>query len=342
MRIAVGMSGGVDSSVVAFLLKSQGHDVIGITLRFHKEYCSEDARVCCSPKDVQDARIVCDKIGIPHLTLDWEDLFRQKVIDFFVKNYELGLTPNPCAICNKEVKTAFLSFYLKSVADIDFLATGHYVIKEDNKIKRAKHKDQSYFMALLPKKSFENLIFPIGHMTKEQVRNLAKAANLPVADKLESQDVCFLQGKSLEEYLDKFITSRPGYIVHIASGKILGMHKGLHKYTIGQRKSLGISYSAPLYVIDKDVKDNIIYVGEREFLAKNEVYLKDYNEIEPLEKDNLFLQIRYNSNPVLIDYIRQEKDGVRISLKESVFQLAPGQVGAIYHNDILIGGGIIS
>ncbi len=342
MRIAVGMSGGVDSSVAAYLLKEQGHEVIGVTLRFYKEECPENARVCCSPKDVQDARVVCDILGIPHLTLDWENLFKERVIDYFIKSYKTGLTPNPCAVCNKDVKTAFLGFYLKQTADIDFLATGHYVIKEGLKIRRAKEKDQSYFMALVPKKSLEYLMFPVGNMTKEEVRDIAKRINLPVAHKIESQDVCFLKGMDLKDYLSLFIEPKEGDIVHIATKKTLGKHKGVHMYTVGQRHGLGVSYHAPLYVVEKDVENNIIYVGEKEYLFKNEIVLKDYNRLEDFEKDNMYIQIRYNSRPIPIERIEEDKGDIRVFLKEPATQVAKGQVGAIYFNDTLLGGGIIS
>ncbi len=342
MRIAVGMSGGVDSSVAAYLLKEQGHDVVGVTLRFYKEECPENARVCCSPKDVQDARIICDILGIPHITFDWENLFKERVIDYFIKSYKTGFTPNPCAICNKDVKTAFLGFYLKQAADIDFLATGHYVIKEDGKIKRAKEKDQSYFMALVPKQSLEYLMFPIGHMTKQETREIAKKINLPVANKVDSQDVCFLKGMSLEDYLSQFIEMLPGDIIHIETKKVLGKHKGVHRYTIGQRHGLGISYHAPLYVVEKDVEKNIVYVGEKEHLFKNVITLKDYNKIEDFEKDNMYIQIRYNSKPIPIEHVEEYENTLKVYLKEPATQVAKGQVGAIYNNDILLGGGIIS
>ena len=342
MRIAVGMSGGVDSSVAAYILKQQGHDVIGITLRFQKEHCDENSRVCCSPKDVQDARLVCDTIGIPHLTLDWEELFKQRVIDYFIKSYKTGLTPNPCAICNKDVKTAFLGFYLKKTADIDYLATGHYVVKEGSIIKRAKEKDQSYFMALIPKKSIEYLMFPIGHMPKSQIRQIAQGAHLPVANKIESQDVCFLKGMNLEGYLSQFIEEIPGNIIHIATKKILGKHKGIHRYTIGQRHGLGVSYNSPLYVIEKDVENNILYVGEKEYLLKDSITLADYNALEDFKENNMYIQIRYNAKPIKIKFIEKTQDNILVHLEEPASQVAKGQIGAIYHEDTLLGGGIIS
>ncbi len=342
MRIAVGMSGGVDSSVAAHILKSQGHEVIGITLRFHKEACNENTRVCCSPKDVQDARVVCDILGIPHLTLDWEEIFKKRVIDYFIKSHKAGLIPNPCAICNKEVKTAFLGFYLKQIADIDFLATGHYIIKEEDKIKRAKEKDQSYFMALIPKESIEYLLFPIGRIKKSEVREIAKSINLPVAHKIESQDVCFLKGMPLEDYLDMYIKPKTGDIIHVSTKKILGEHKGIHKYTIGQRHGLGISYHTPLYVVQKDVENNVLYVGEKEFLYKDKIVLQDYNKLQEFEKKELFIQIRYNSKPIPIKDIKEENKDLIVHLLEPATQVAPGQIGAIYHKETLLGGGFIS
>ena len=210
MRVAVGMSGGVDSSVSALLLKMAGHEVIGVTLRFHTipESCStDDLRVCCSPEDVKDAAKVSEKLGIPHITLDWERIFKERVIDYFVQEYAEGKTPNPCAICNRDVKTGFLARYLREVAQVDRLATGHYARLIEYKGKRLiakakdKSKDQSYFLALVREKDLELLEFPLGDLTKEEVRRIAMEYSLPVAQKRDSQEVCFLMGKKPGEFI---------------------------------------------------------------------------------------------------------------------------------------------
>ncbi|MGB9874230.1 MAG: MnmA/TRMU family protein, partial [Hydrogenobacter sp.] len=210
MRVAVGMSGGVDSSVSALLMKLAGHEVIGVTLRFHTlpESCDvEDLRVCCSPQDVKDAVRVSEKLGIPHITLDWERIFKSRVVEYFVREYLEGKTPNPCAVCNRDVKTGSLAKYLRDVAQIDKLATGHYArileYKGRKLIAKAedKNRDQSYFLALLERNAIDLLEFPLGSLTKDQVRRIAQEYNLPVAQKRDSQEVCFLMGKKPGEYI---------------------------------------------------------------------------------------------------------------------------------------------
>ena len=348
MRIAVGMSGGVDSSVSALLLKEQGHNVIGVTLRFHKEEVCEGINVCCSPQDVRDAVRVSEILGIPHITLSWEDIFGERVINYFISESLKGKTPNACAICNRDVKTAFLALYLNKVADIDRLATGHYILKEETKeygtvLKRPKDrkKDQTYFMALIPSKIVPMLEFPLGNMTKDEVRKIAEDYKLPVSDKRESQELCFLMGKSPGKFLEEKVGNRKGKIVHI-SGKTLGEHRGLFHYTIGQRRGLGISWKAPLYVVDIDPETNTLFVAEEEFLYGNRLFVKDINFIVPKGKwNNVQAQIRYRSKPAPVKDIKEKDEGYEVIFGEKVRGITPGQIVAFYDGDILLGGAVI-
>lgn len=350
MRIAVGMSGGVDSSVAALLLKEQGHEVIGVTLRFHTlEACeiNESHNVCCSPKDVQDAARVAKRLGIPHLTFSWEEIFKDKVINYFVEEYLRGRTPNPCAICNREVKTGFFARYLKQVADIDKLATGHYarIEKEGDHyvIKRPKDtkRDQTYFLSLVRKEDLSLLTFPLGNLTKEEVREIARNYGLEVADKRDSQEVCFLMGKSPGEYLEELVGRKEGLIKYV-SGKVLGKHSGIYRFTIGQRRGLGVSYGKPIYVIELDPKTNTVIVGEEEYLYNDKLLVRDINFHIPLDEwKDVSAQIRYRHKPVLVEKIERKEKGYVVKFKEDVRGITPGQVIAFYEGDKLLGGGII-
>ena len=350
MRIAVAMSGGVDSSVSALILKEKGYEVIGVTLRFHSEECRSGLshNVCCSPQDVRDAAFVSQQLGIPHITLSWEEIFRERVIKYFVDEYLSGRTPNPCAVCNREVKTAFLADYLKKVADIDRLATGHHAIIGEHPqygkvIRRGKDqkKDQSYFLSLIPQKSFENLEFPIGSMTKEEIRTIARKRGLRVAEKRDSQEVCFLMGMTPGEFIERLRGEKKGDIV-TKDGAVLGTHRGIFNFTIGQRRGLGISAGKPLYVLDLDPEGNRVIVGEEEFLYSEGLRVKAINFHVPPERWNrTFAQIRYRSRPVGVKDIVREGDGYRIIFEERVRGITPGQVIAFYDGDVLLGGSII-
>ena len=352
MRVAVGMSGGVDSSVAALLLKEKGQDVIGVTLRFHTlEACEVDEthNVCCSPKDVKDAVQVSRALGIPHLTFDWEKIFKDRVINYFIGEYSRGRTPNPCAMCNREVKTGFFARYLKEVAEIDRLATGHYArIETDERlgrvIKRGKDRkrDQSYFLALVRREDLNLLEFPLGSMTKEEVRSLAMRRGLPVARKRDSQEVCFLMGKSPGEYMESILGRREGVIKHV-SGEVVGKHTGVYNFTVGQRRGLGISWKRPLYVLRLDADTNTVVVGEGEYLYKDTVCVELINELVPMEKwsGEILAQIRYRHAPVRVEDIKESSGTWIVKLKKPVRGVAPGQVIAFYMGDILLGGGIM-
>ena len=354
MKVAVGMSGGVDSSTVALLLKEQGYDVIGITLKMSSVEClTEGVQVCCSPEDVKDAKRVANFLGIEHYVIDWEELFRSKVINYFIDAYKRGLTPNPCAICNRDVKTGLLAIYVREILGADRLATGHYIRLEEDKnlglvLKRGVDisKDQSYFMALVDREVLKYLMFPLGNYYKDDVRKIAEEHSLPVSSKKDSFEICFTVGKSPAEYLmeNNLYNFKKGDIVHI-SGKRLGKHKGLPFYTIGQRRGLGIRWKKPLYVIDKDIYTNTIIVGEREYLLTDKVEAENLNllvEPDKWQKDKICIQGRYRQRCIPIFDYKVENSKIEITFREPQEKFAKGQVLAIYQQDILLGGGIIN
>lgn len=341
------MSGGVDSSIAAFLLKEAGHEIIGVTLRFYKESCSNELRVCCSPEDVKDAAYISERLGIPHITLDWEKLFEQRVIQYFVEGYMESKTPNPCAICNRDVKTGYLARYLRKVADIDRFATGHYARTAEHKgrrlIRRGKDisKDQSYFLALIKKEDIDLLEFPIGSMSKEEVRKTARLYKLPVAEKKDSQEVCFLMGRAPGDFIEAREGVREGLIVH-KEGHVLGKHRGTYHFTVGQRRGLGISHHRPLYVLQLKGDENKVIVGYEEDLYRDTILLKDVNFHLPLEEwEDVYAVVRYRSQPVRIRDVQRVKDDYLIKLERPVKNISPGQVCAFYDGDVLLGGGII-
>lgn len=346
MKIAVGMSGGVDSSVCALLMKKSGHEVVGITLRFHTVACEGDGlRVCCSPKDVQDAARVSQFLGIPHLTFDWERLFSERVVRTFVEESLKGNTPNPCALCNRDVKTGFLARYLHSIG-FDKLATGHYArlieYKGHKLIAKAKDRkrDQSYFLSLVKKEDLEIMDFPLGELSKEEVRRIAKENNLPVWDKRDSQDVCFLMDKEPGEFIEERVGQRPGKFYF--EGRPVGEHRGFFHYTVGQRRGLGIALGSPVYVKGVDPEENIVFLAREEELYRDWLLLRDLNLHLPMDMwEKVEAQIRYRSKPLPVKSVEKTKEGYMVRLEEPARGITPGQVCAFYTGDMLLGGGII-
>ncbi|NPA13312.1 MAG: tRNA 2-thiouridine(34) synthase MnmA [Aquificae bacterium] len=352
--VAVGMSGGVDSSVSALLLKEQGYNVIGISLKFTTPTCdATDIQVCCSPQDIKDAKKVAEYLDIPHYVFDWEEVFYNKVIKQFVEEYKRGKTPNPCSLCNREVKTGLLAKFVKEGFGIDFFATGHYLgvvdFEGSKVIKRGidRQKDQSYFMALLRKEVLPYLIFPLHNLTKEEVRKIAKEYKIPVAQKKESFEICFTEGKAPHQFLAErgFLKEEEGDIV-LTTGEVVGKHKGLSRYTIGQRRGIGVRWKKPLYVIGKDIKNNRLIVGTREELLTDFVDVEWLNLFIPfkkLEKLNIQVQGRYKQKPVPVKGIQKlPEGGFRFHFQSPTERFASGQTLAVYHGDILLGGGVIS
>lgn len=336
----VGMSGGVDSSVAAILLKKEGYDVHGFTLRMW----SDDGR-CCSRDAIQAAVAVSRKIGIPHAIVDIRKEFKEEVVECFLSEYRLGRTPNPCARCNERVR--FGSFFKQVDAyGGDYLATGHYArILPDNSVKphelflakaRDKRKSQEYFLSLISQEFLNRILFPLGGLTKDEVRSIARDADLPVIER-ESQDVCFIPDGDTQGFLLKHIGQKPGEIVDI-NGNVLGTHKGIWFHTIGQRKGLGIATGEPLFVLSLDPKTNRVIVGPRSALGGQTFILTRINRFTDRNLSDLPLtcKIRYATPEVPC-----RLEGSRVILEKPLDAVTPGQLGVIYWEDKVVLAGII-
>lgn len=355
-RVLLGMSGGVDSSVSAIILKEQGYEVIGATMKLWEDKNNPEVESgCCSFSAVNDAKRVCDQLGIPHYTLNCEDEFKTHVIDNFINCYKNAGTPNPCVECNKYLK--FGAFYRKALElECDYIATGHYAKTEFSdkynqyvlKMSDEKAKDQSYFLYGIPKEVLPKMLFPLKNMSsKEDVRKIAKKNNLQVADKKDSQEICFIPendyGKFLEQNLEKLPPK--GDIVLEGSNEILGKHKGLIYYTIGQRKGLGIAYKEPLYVIKLDSKNNKVIVGTESQLYNNTLKANKVNILLNIDLDkpiNLKAKIRYRSKPAEAVLEMDNKNIATLNFKEPQRAITNGQSVVFYIDEnIVLGGGVI-
>lgn len=346
IRVVCAMSGGVDSSVAAALLKQQGYEVVGITMCFNLKDPTGRRPGCCSREGIEDARRVADKLEIRHYVINMQKHLEEKVIRNFCREYAQGRTPNPCVRCNQYIK--FDVLLKKSLAlGASFLATGHYarILKAKNGYELRKAvdpaKDQSYFLYRLKKQQLKHLLFPIGGLTKDVVRKLAGEFSLPVADKPDSQDVCFLPDSDYRGFLARRVRNiKPGDIVD-AQGRVLGRHKGAAFYTIGQREGLGISCGHPLYVNRIDRKKNLVVVGGRAEALARKFSLKEAQFSPPLKKKvALKVKIRYNQKEVSAD-VAPVKDKITVSFIQPQFAVTPGQSAVFYRKDQVIGGGII-
>lgn len=332
MKVIIGISGGVDSSVAAYLLKEKGYEVIAITLRMLDDF------------DVTDAINVCKQLNIEHHIIDIREDFKNKIIDNFIKEYINGLTPNPCVLCNKEIKFKYLYDALIEY-NADYIATGHYVKVELDKLYKGEDlsKDQSYFLYGIDKNIISKLIFPLQNITKEEVRNIANKINLNVANKKDSYDVCFIKDK-FKEFISSNTTQTKGNVINIDTNEIIGTHNGLAYYTIGQRKGLNIGGNADkLYVVKKDIKNNILYValnGENDNLYSSTAIIEkvNFNTNERPIKCNAKFRYRQNDNEVNITYL----DSGNLLLKyDRIKSVTPGQSCVLYIDNRCIGGGII-
>ncbi len=349
-RIAVAMSGGVDSSMAAALLAGAGEDIFGLMLRLWSEGPDGTNR-CCSPADIENARRVSAQLDIPFYVLDVRDRFKAQVVDFFVGGYAQGLTPNPCMECNRHIRWGFL--LQKALAmGASHLATGHYarVTSMDGayRLLRAadRTKDQSYVLSVMGQAELARAVFPLGELTKAQVREQAAHFGLPVADRKESQDLCFIGRGDYRELLAQQSAMLPpaGDIVDVAGARI-GQHTGLADYTIGQRKGLGVSSPQPLYVLEKRVEGNVLVVGPREALGRASFIVARVNWISgeppsgPLTVD---FRIRYRSREVEAHVIPQAVgDAAEVVLSEPLPDVTPGQAAVFYQGQLCLGGGII-
>jgi tRNA-uridine 2-sulfurtransferase len=361
-RVVVAMSGGVDSSVVAALFKDQGYDVIGVTLQLYDHGAAvHRTGSCCAGQDIHDARLTAGRLGIPHYVLDYEERFRNKVISPFAQSYAKGQTPIPCVACNSEIKFADL---LETALELgaDALATGHYVSSGlDAAGDRALHRahdlsrDQSYFLFSTTKAQLQLLRFPLGDMEKAHVRSLARQFGLPVAEKADSQDICFVPTGKYNDLVERLTpgAALPGDIVDI-KGRLLGRHPGVIHYTVGQRRGLGLGGSVarePLFVIQIDAARARVVVGPREALATRLVRLRGLNWIGPGQLGDLargqeiFVQVRSSRPPVLgFLFIGPEETAVEFAIPEE--GVSPGQACVFYASNQpkarVLGGGFIT
>jgi tRNA-uridine 2-sulfurtransferase len=350
-RVVVAMSGGVDSSVAAALLVQQGYDVIGMMMRLWMEPGREMENRCCTPDAMALARRVASRLGIPFYTIDARTVFHETVVSYFEEGYERGYTPNPCLICNKHIRWKFLLNHAKAVG-AERMATGHYarlqkLDRQPIQLLQAvdRNKDQSYVLHILNQQQLNSALFPLGNYTKEEVRQLARDFDLPVSERRDSQDLCFLGNENYRPFLMRSKPSliNPGPILHM-TGQVLGEHQGLAFYTIGQRKGLGITSKQPLYVIDKDLKNNAIVVGEVEFLGNDLLCAKNVNWISgfaPPEPISLSVKIRYKANFAwgLVTPIGNNQAQVKFDSK--LRDITPGQSAVFYDDQVCLGGGII-
>lgn len=330
-KVAVGISGGVDSSVSLALLKERGYSPIGIFMKFWGKENN-----CCGNESERRARQICDQLDVPFYTLDARSEFKKEVVDYFLDSYKKGNTPNPCVVCNKKIKFKLLFEKINEFGG-ELIATGHYVNKKDGTLLRPKdrQKDQTYFLWDLPKEYIENSLFPLGKLTKKEVRKKARKLNLSTANVSESQEVCFVK-KGLINFLDKHIDLEPGPIVN-KNGKKLGRHKGLPIYTIGQRKGIGLS-GGPYYVLKKNIdKNELIVTKNNKDLKASDVFFENQNFFEKFEYPlEVKAKIRYNA--LLREGVLKE-DYFRFN--EAQRAIASGQSIVFYKDDKLLGGGII-
>jgi len=348
----VAMSGGVDSSVAAALLQRQGYDCIGITMCFSAYGVRPADSIgkrpsCCGIQGIEDARRVCHKLGIRHYVLNMQKDLEKHVINDFCQEYLRGRTPNPCVRCNQYLKFGALLKKALSL-DADCLATGHYARITKTPVYQLKKgkdklKDQSYFLYRLSQNQLKHILFPLGNYTKVEVRKLAREFALPVADKLASQEICFLPHADYRVFLGLRMKKliRPGMVVD-KHGVTLGRHKGIAFYTIGQRQGLGIAMGYPAYVIKIDYKENRIMLGGKDDVYSKEFMVKDIHFISPAPKKKIAarVRIRYNHKEALAQ-LSPEGDKIKVKFKNPQFAVTAGQSAVFYDNDVVVGGGII-
>ena len=349
-KIIIAMSGGVDSSVAAALLKEQGHEVSGMMLRLRSQPGKESENACCTLESVSLAEQVARQLDIPFQTIDAKQPFREIVVEYFLESHLRGETPNPCLMCNRHIRWGILlEEALKLGAD--FMASGHYVRtrEKDGEIQLLRGvdrgKDQAYVLHVLTQAQLKRSLFPIGEYPKSEIRELARQFNLPVAEKADSQDLCFLSGGDYRDFLREYApqTTQPGKILN-RKGEVLGEHQGLANYTIGQRKGLGISSPNPLYVLAKDTQKNQLIVGEKADLGQKMMRVAGINWISgkaPTEKFRAQVKIRYTAREAWAEIAPTDSTQAQITFDTPLRDITPGQAAVFYDGEVCLGGGII-
>lgn len=348
-RVVVGMSGGVDSSVTALLLKEQGYEVVGVFMKNWDD--TDEFGVCTATKDYEDVIRVCNQIGIPYYTVNFEKKYWDKVFTYFLDEYKSGRTPNPDVMCNKEIKfKAFLDYALSIGAD--YVATGHYaqIRREGNNIQllrgKDQNKDQTYFLNQISKEVLEKILFPLGHMEKSEVRKIAEEHQLATAKKKDSTGICFIGERNFKEFLSEYIPAQPGDMKTI-DGVVKGKHDGLMYYTLGQRHGLGIGGEGdPWFVVGKDVKENILYVEQGDdnaYLYSDRLIASDVNWLSEVPEMTFTCtaKFRYRQKDSKVTVTKLENGKVQVDFAHPERAVTPGQAVVFYVNEVCLGGGTI-
>lgn len=354
-KVMVGMSGGVDSSVAAAVLLQQGYDVIGVTMQIWPDMDEDRKKTeggCCSLSAVDDARRVSNKLGIPYYVLNFKDTFEKKVIDYFKEEYLKGRTPNPCIACNRHVKFDAMLNKASSMG-IDYIATGHYAkVGYDEKLKRfllrksvTDKKDQTYALYNLTQEQLSKTLMPIGEYMKERVREIAKEIGLSVATKPDSQEICFVEDNDYGRFICENTQHKivPGNFVD-TRGKVLGQHKGIVHYTVGQRKGLGIAFGRPMFVVDIDVEKNLVILGEESEIFTDSLIAGDLNfiSVEDLKGEmRVKAKIRYSAKEADAVIFKVDDEKIKVVFDAPQRAITPGQSVVFYDGDVVVGGGVI-
>ena len=354
-KVMIGMSGGVDSSVAAALLQEQGYEVVGVTLKLWAEESEDSARPsggCCSLDDINDARMVAFKLGIPHYVLNFKDAFQKDVVDYFVREYQCGRTPNPCIACNRHIKFEGLLDKALSMG-FDYIATGHYAKIISNPVSSrfelhrgaSVKKDQSYVLYHFTQRQLAHMLMPLGDLAKDQTREIAARYGLAIAKKPDSQEICFVPDQDYAAFIERYTGTKsiPGHFID-SKGGILGEHRGIGHYTIGQRKGLGIAFGIPMFVTRISAEDNTVTLGPEEEVYRTALIAGDLNFIEIKELSEpigIQAKIRYSANPAPANLYPLPDGRARIEFEQPQKAVTPGQSIVFYHGESVVGGGTI-